>query len=89
MYSDEIIEHAKMPCRMLGIGHAFRAEGSSGSNNRGLFRVHQFSKVEMFSLTSEEESMDEFERFVNIQRNMYAELGLSFRFFLLLVLIPL
>eukprot|EP00842_Homolaphlyctis_polyrhiza_P005014 jgi/Hompol1/5513/HPOL_002268-RA len=50
MYAGETI--SQLPVKMVGMGHAFRAEGLAGSTNRGLYRVHQFTKVEMFALTS-------------------------------------
>ncbi|CAG8827913.1 23964_t:CDS:1, partial [Gigaspora rosea] len=57
IYSNKIIPSSQLPIRMVGFGRAFRAEaGSRGQDTKGLYRVHQFSKVEMFCLTSPEES---------------------------------
>ncbi|KAH6599239.1 hypothetical protein BASA50_003182 [Batrachochytrium salamandrivorans] len=59
--------------KMAGMGRAFRAfcafraEGLSGSTNRGLYRVHQFTKVELFALTRPTESMDISKTFIDIQ----------------------
>ncbi|KAH9265041.1 hypothetical protein BASA83_011466 [Batrachochytrium salamandrivorans] len=49
MYAGETL--LSLPMKMAGMGRAFRAEGLSGSTNRGLYRVHQFTKVELFALT--------------------------------------
>ena len=62
MYSNEMLKD--LPLRMVGFGRAFRAEGLAGANNRGLYRVHQFSKVEMFGITRPCESQDFFNEIV-------------------------
>ncbi|KAH9273291.1 hypothetical protein BASA83_004288 [Batrachochytrium salamandrivorans] len=61
-----------LPMKMAGMGRAFRAfrafraEGLSGSTNRGLYRIHQFTKVELFALTRPTESMDISKAFIDI-----------------------
>jgi seryl-tRNA synthetase len=77
MYSDETLEG--LPLRMVGFGRAFRAEGLSGAHNRGLYRVHQFSKVEMFGITRPSESQDFFNEIVVIQKEIFQGLELCFR----------
>jgi seryl-tRNA synthetase len=77
MYSDETLK--ELPLRMVGFGRAFRAEGLAGANNRGLYRVHQFSKVEMFGITRPSESLDFFNEIVVIQKEIFEGLELCFR----------
>lgn len=77
MYSNEMLKD--LPLRMVGFGRAFRAEGLAGANNRGLYRVHQFSKVEMFGITRPCESQDFFNEIVAIQKEIFQGLELCFR----------
>lgn len=79
MYSGETFSIADLPRKMVGFGHAFRAEGAGGSNNRGIYRVHQFSKVELFSLANKRDSMDIFRSFIEIQKLIFDGLELSYR----------
>ncbi|KAF0523431.1 seryl-tRNA synthetase [Gigaspora margarita] len=80
IYSNKVIPSSKLPIRMVGFGRAFRAEaGSRGQDTKGLYRVHQFSKVEMFCLTSPEESEEMLKEIVNIQEEIVKDLGLCFR----------
>ncbi|KAH6565635.1 hypothetical protein BASA62_007137 [Batrachochytrium salamandrivorans] len=68
--------------KMAGMGRAFRAfraEGLSGSTNRGLYRVHQFTKVELFALTRPTESMDISKTFIDIQCDIFQGLEICFR----------
>ena len=81
LHANEIIptQSPKFTKKYVGFSHCFRAEGNAGSLNRGLFRVHQFSKVEMFGLVDEEGSGSLLDEFLEIQIEMFKELGLSFR----------
>ena len=81
MYSNETFKD--LPLRMVGFGRAFRAEGLAGSNNRGLYRVHQFSKVEMFGITKPDQSQDMFNEIVAIQKEIFQGLELCFRYFII------
>ena len=57
MHMDEILEEDDLPLKVAGISHCFRTEaGSHGRESKGLYRVHQFSKVEMFVYCRPEES---------------------------------
>ncbi|XP_071834251.1 serine--tRNA ligase, mitochondrial-like isoform X2 [Apostichopus japonicus] len=72
----------ELPLRLAAVSRCFRAETTHSSEARGLFRVHQFTKVEMFGVTSGEssnESDDFFKEIVAIQRNLFADLGLHFQ----------
>ena len=74
------LEAEQLPLLMAGISHCFRTEaGSAGRESRGLYRVHQFTKVEMFAFTRPEESEAMHERFVGIEEKLYQELGVPYQ----------
>ncbi len=76
---DRLVE-AELPARYAGISTCFRREaGTHGKDTRGIFRVHQFDKVEMFSFASPDDSGDEHERLLAIEESIVADLGLSYR----------
>lgn len=57
MYMDSVIEERELPIKMSAFGHCFRTEaGAGGMAGKGLYRVHQFSKVEMFVIATPEQS---------------------------------
>jgi seryl-tRNA synthetase len=57
LHADEVLAEADLPLKYVGISHCFRTEaGAAGRASRGLYRVHQFSKVEMFAFTTPEAS---------------------------------
>ncbi|KAL1407445.1 Serine--tRNA ligase, mitochondrial [Vanrija albida] len=69
-----------LPLRYVGVGRAFRAEaGARGADTRGLYRVHQFTKVELFAITAEGESDGVMEEIRAIQKEIALGLGLSVR----------
>jgi seryl-tRNA synthetase len=71
---------AELPLRLAGVSHCFRQEaGGRGAANKGLYRLHQFSKVEMFIVCTPEQEALEFERLIAIQTDLYRSLGLHFR----------
>ena len=77
MFADEILDPAQLPLRMGGFSTCFRREaGTYGKDLGGLFRVHQFDKVEMFSWVLPEHSWDEHVRFRDIQVEILENLGL-------------
>jgi len=70
----------RFPIKMAGIGHAFRSEaGARGKNTRGLYRVHQFTKVELFALTREGESEEFMEEMLSLQQEIFSGLGFPYR----------
>ncbi len=76
----EIIEEADLPQRFAGYSTCFRREaGSYGKDLGGMFRVHQFDKVEMFSFTRPEDSWDEHELLVGIEEEIIGNLELPYR----------
>ncbi|CAG8712198.1 11066_t:CDS:2, partial [Dentiscutata erythropus] len=80
IYSNKILTDSQLPIRMVGYGKCFRAEaGSRGQDTKGLYRVHQFSKVEMFCLTKSHESDNMFNEIVGLQEEIFNDLGLCFR----------
>jgi seryl-tRNA synthetase len=76
----EILEEADLPLRYAGYSTCFRREaGSYGKDLGGMFRVHQFDKVEMFSFTTPESSWDEHEFLVSIEEEIVEGLELPYR----------
>ncbi|HEX9123538.1 MAG TPA: serine--tRNA ligase [Actinomycetota bacterium] len=76
----EIMDEVDLPQRFAGYSTCFRREaGSYGKDLGGMFRVHQFDKVEMFSFTRPEDSWDEHEDLVRIEEQIVADLDLPYR----------
>ena len=76
----EILDESSLPVRMAGHSTCFRREaGSYGKDLGGMFRVHQFDKVEMFSFTLPEDSKDEHEFLVGIEEEIVGNLDLPYR----------
>ena len=79
-HADEIIGEDELPLRYAGLSHCFRTEaGSHGRASRGLYRVHQFTKVEMFAFTTPEQSEEIHEEMVGIEERIFQGLGLPYR----------
>ncbi|MDQ7842792.1 MAG: serine--tRNA ligase [Armatimonadota bacterium] len=80
MYQGETLEEETLPRRFAGISWNFRREaGSYGRDVRGLYRVHQFDKLEMFSYVVPERSWDEHEYLVSLEERFLQRLGLHHR----------
>jgi seryl-tRNA synthetase len=80
LHEDEILEADRLPLRYAGFSPCFRREaGAAGKDTRGIFRVHQFDKVEMFSFVDPEQSPAEHERILSIEEEILGELGLAYR----------
>ena len=80
MYANEILDEKDCPIRMLGFASSFRKEaGTYGKDMEGIFRMHQFDKLEMESLTTSETSLQEHYLFVAIQRALLEGLELPYR----------
>ena len=78
--TDEIVEEERLPLRYAGLSHCFRTEaGSHGRASRGLYRVHQFTKVEMFAFARPEDSEAIHEEMVEIEERIFGGLGLPYR----------
>jgi seryl-tRNA synthetase len=79
-HSDEILDLSDGPLRYAGWSTCYRREaGSAGKDNRGILRVHQFNKLEMFSYVLPEDAETEHERLLSFQESMLQACGLSYR----------
>ena len=80
LHDGEILDVERLPLRYAGFSPCFRREaGAAGKDTRGIFRVHQFDKVEMFSFVAPEEAGAEHERILAIEEEILSELGLPYR----------
>lgn len=80
LLSGEILDEAQLPLLCGGISHCFRTEaGSAGRESRGLYRVHQFTKAEMFAFVHPDRSDEMLERFLAIEERIYRELEIPYR----------
>jgi seryl-tRNA synthetase len=78
--ADEIVDENELPIRLAGLSHCFRTEaGSHGRASRGLYRVHQFTKVEMFAFTTPEQSEELHAEMLDIEERIFQGLGLPYR----------
>jgi seryl-tRNA synthetase len=80
LHADEILAADEPPVHYAGFSTCFRREaGAAGKDTRGIFRVHQFDKVEMFSFVAPEDSGDEHERLLAIEEEILQELEIPYR----------
>jgi seryl-tRNA synthetase len=80
LHDDEILAPEELPRRYAGLSACFRREaGAAGKDTRGIFRVHQFDKVEMFSFVEPSESDAEHERLLAIEESICQELSIPYR----------
>jgi seryl-tRNA synthetase len=80
LHDEEILQAEQLPLRYAGFSPCFRREaGAAGKDTRGIFRVHQFDKVEMFSFVAPEDSGDEHERILSIEEEILQALQLPYR----------
>jgi seryl-tRNA synthetase len=84
MHSDEIFDGAKLPIRYAGVSPCFRKEaGAHGKDQKGIFRVHQFDKIEQFVFSRPEDSWNEHEKMLKIAEEFYQKLGIPYKVMLL------
>ena len=84
MHAGEIFSIGELPLRYVSISPCFRKEaGSHGRDTKGIFRVHQFEKVEIFSITDPEESWNEHEKILTDVKEFYEKLEIPHRIMLL------
>ena len=84
MHSGEIIEGKDLPLRYAGISPCFRKEaGAHGRDQKGIFRVHQFDKIEQFVFARPEESWKEHERMLSVAEDFYQNLEIPYKVMLL------
>jgi seryl-tRNA synthetase len=80
LYADTILDEDDLPLKLAGVSHCFRTEaGSAGRESRGLYRVHQFTKVEMFAFTRPEDSDAMHDELLRIEERIYQSLELPYR----------
>ncbi len=80
LHAGEILDGETLPLRYAGFSPCFRREaGAAGRDTRGIFRVHQFDKVEMFSFVAPEDSRDEHERLLAIEEGILQALEIPYR----------
>ena len=80
MYSGVVLEEEQLPIRLAGLSHCFRTEaGAAGKATRGIYRVHQFTKVEMFAYTLPEASDAMHEEIMAIECEIFDGLGIPYR----------
>jgi seryl-tRNA synthetase len=80
IHMSEILDESELPIRYAGFSTCFRREaGAAGKDTRGMFRVHQFDKVEMFVFCKPESSPEEHERLLSTEEDLVQELGIPYR----------
>jgi seryl-tRNA synthetase len=80
LHAGEIIAPGRLPLRYAGFSSCFRREaGAAGKDTQGIFRVHQFDKVEMFAFVEPDESQAEHERLLAIEEEILQALGIPYR----------
>ena len=80
LHMDEVLEAERLPLRYCGLSHCFRVEaGAAGRAGRGLYRVHQFTKVEMFAFCAPEASDALHEELLGVEEELFSGLEIPFR----------
>ena len=80
LYKDQTLMSDELPLRLCGLSHCYRTEaGAAGRASRGLYRVHQFTKVEMFAFTRPDQSDAMHEELLQIERDLFDALEIPFR----------
>ena len=80
LLSDQVLDPERLPIMYAGFSHCYRTEaGAAGRESRGLFRVHQFSKVEMFAFTHPDQSEVMHQKMLTIEEQIYQNLGIPYQ----------
>jgi seryl-tRNA synthetase len=80
MHADQVMAEQELPVKYVGLSHCFRTEaGAAGRASRGLYRVHQFTKVEMFAFSTPESSGPIHQQMLAIEEDIFQSLGIPFR----------
>jgi len=80
MLAGQVLESEQLPVHYCGVSHCFRTEaGAAGRASRGLYRVHQFTKIEMFAFTLPEASDQTLDRFCQLECELFDQLQLPYR----------
>jgi seryl-tRNA synthetase len=79
MLADELLDESDLPIKYVGLSHCFRTEaGAAGRASRGLYRVHQFTKVEMFAFSTPEQSGQIHQEMLAIEEDIFNGLGIPY-----------
>lgn len=79
MHRDQILENKQLPMKYVGLSHCFRTEaGAPGRDTRGLYRVHQFTKVEMFVFCTPDQSDPIHQELLGVEERIFQGLGLPY-----------
>src|SRR5229473_4245114 len=79
MHQDQILDELQLPIKYVGLSHCFRTEaGAPGRDTRGLYRVHQFTKVEMFAFCTPDQSESIHQELLRIEESIFQGLGLPY-----------
>ena len=79
-HKDEILEEAELPKKYVAVSHCFRTEAGAYSKfSKGIFRVHQFTKIEMFQYVTPEKSEEAHQEMLKIEREIFEGLKIPFR----------
>ncbi len=80
MHRDQILDELALPIKYVGLSHCFRTEaGAPGRDTRGLYRVHQFTKVEMFAFCAADQSEAIHQELLQIEEKVFQGLGLAYQ----------
>lgn len=80
MLQDEIIDASRLPMKFAGFSHCFRTEaGAAGKESKGLYRVHQFAKIEMFAFCEPQDSDKLHEEFAGLEEKIFQGLEIPYR----------
>ncbi len=80
MHRDQILEELQLPIKYVGLSHCFRTEaGAPGRDTRGLYRVHQFTKVEMFAFCTPDQSDSIHQELLALEEKIFQGLGLPYQ----------
>ncbi len=80
MHRDRVFDELDLPKKYVGLSHCFRTEaGAPGRDTRGLYRVHQFTKVEMFAFCTPDQSEDLHRELLAVEERIFQGLGLPYR----------
>jgi len=80
LLAGEVLDAEQLPIKVCGISHCYRTEaGAHGRATRGLYRVHQFTKVEMFAFTTPEQSEAMLDHFCELECRLFDGLGIAYR----------
>ncbi|MDP6978750.1 MAG: serine--tRNA ligase [Myxococcota bacterium] len=80
MYADTIFDEDDLPIKLAGVSHCFRTEaGAAGRESKGLYRVHQFTKTEMFVFTTPEQSEAQHDELLRIEKRVFDALEIPYR----------